>query len=380
MSYKPNQGRRSFLKKVGAAGVGVTLAGCTGTDGGDGDGDGDGDGGEVTTTGGSMELEEVSLTAGANPWIIVEGQYIIDEGILQEKFESLGFTPSMEFTYGGPSLFASGKTDIAGIGPTEAAIMAANREFEVVIPGKTFKAASVMTVRPGTPYDPAEAGSQHDAIHNLAEDGVFGIGGWEGNDVKMFSALMPKAYGLTFAQEGGDFTVNSTGDYASLPQLVVDGELDLADAVMTLNSYPHYLADPPRLTNFAFLPDLMNKHGFNADAFAGIVTRKEFADQNPDLIEAYVDAWQEGADWFYDNPLEATKRYLDAFGEVPEEDAEFISSFGAGETEFGGQGVFYENVALEDKWLDRQVKFMEAAVEAGTVPSGWQDWAEYRQL
>lgn len=378
MSQKTTNGRRKFLKTVGAAGVTLPLAGCLG--GGDGGGDGgDGGGGTVTDTG-AMELQEVSLTAGANPWILVEGNYIIDEGILAEKFESLGYTPSMEFTYGGPSLFASGQTDIAGIGPTEANIMAANREFEVVIPGKTFKAASVMTVRPGSPFDPEEVGGREQAIQNLAEEGVFGIGGWEGNDVKMFSALFPKAYGLEFKQEGGDFTVNSTGDYAALPQLVVDGDLDLADAVMTLNSYPHYLADPPRLTNFAFLPDLMNDHGYTADAFAGIVTRKEFADENPDLLAAYVDAWQEGADWFFSDPIAATERYLDSFGDVPDEDAEFIGSFGAGETEFGNQGVFYENVAIEDEWLDRHLSFMEAAEEAGTVPSGWADWAEYRQV
>jgi ABC-type nitrate/sulfonate/bicarbonate transport system substrate-binding protein len=369
---------------LSTAGVGLSLAGCLGGDGGDGSDGGDGgdgsDGGDgaVTTTAGGEELQELSITSPAATWTAAVANYLMDENILDDLLESAGYTYEMEITYGGPPLFASGQSDIAGLGATEASIMATNREFNVVIPGQTYVANGTIVVRDGSPFDPDEAGGLQQAFENLANDGVFGIGGWEGGDVKIFSVLFPEAFGLEFGEDTGDFTVRSTGDYGTLPQLVADGELDSGDVIMSLNTFEFFLSDPPELTALKYVPDLMVENGFNPDSFGGIVARKEFADQNEDALTAYVEAWQEGVDWFYDDPSQAVNRYQDIFpGIDTDRELEFIVDFATGQTEHAKTPVFYDPVSLTDEWISQQERFLNLAAERGQVPSGWEDWVEF---
>lgn len=406
MSNNPSGRRRTFLKQIGglgAAGAGLSLAGCTG-DGGDGGGDGDGgdggggdgggdgddggggddggDGGDGgSTNGGETELEQISLTVPAAPWPAAVANYLQDSETLDDHLGSAGYTYEMEITYGGPPLFASGESDIAGLGATEASIMAATREFNVVIPGQTYIANGVLAVRTDSEFDPEVAGSQEAAMQTVADEGRFGIGGWEGGDVQIFGVLFPEVFDLEFREEGGDFEVLSTGDYATLPQLILDEEIDIGDIVMTLNGFPHFMSDPPRLTSLAFVPDLMRENGFNPDAYGGIVAMEDFAEENPDALEAYVEAWQEGVDWFYDDPTQAIDEYRDIFpGVENDEQVEWIADFALGETDVGDTPLFYDPVALQDDWIDEQERFLDLAASRGDLPEDWADYVEFRQL
>lgn len=368
----------------------MALAGCTGngggggTEGGSGGTQSGGSGGTESggsTSSGGQEMQHISLTAPAAPWTAAVGKYMQEEKVLDDLLNSAGYSYEMKITYGGPPLFASGKTDIAGLGATEASIMAATRKFNVVIPGQTYVANGDLAVRPGSKYDPDKVGGIDQAMQNIADSGTFGIGGWEGGDVKIFSVLFPDAFDLQFKQDGGDFKVNSTGDYSTLPKLIVKGDLDVGDILMSLNGFPNFLADPPKLKSLAFVPDLMRDNGFNADAFGGIVARKQFADQNGDAISAYVKAWQKGIDWFKSNPVAATKRYQDLFpGLKTDKQINWITDFALGKTSVGDTPVFYDPVALDDQWISRQKKFLAKAVDRGVVPSGWSDYVEFRKM
>ena len=150
---------------------------------------------------------------------------------------------------------------------------------------------------------------------------------------------------------------------------------------MTLNGFPNFLADPPRLTSLAFVPDLMHEYGFNSDAFGGIVCRQEFMDGNEGAVSAYVEAWQQGIDWFTDDPVSAADRYRDLYpGLENDEQLNWLADFAMGETDVGNTPVFYDPVSLTDEWISQQERFLDLAAEKEVVPGSWADWVEFRKV
>lgn len=381
--------RRSFLKTIGAVGTGVSLAGCGGDgddggggngDGGDGDG-GDGDGGNGGTTTGNVteELETLNLSWAPAPWPAAIGSYMQNEGILEEELNPHGYTPEAQVTYSGPSLFASGQVDISGIGGTEAAFLASQREMDLSVVGHLYAANGIDPVIAGSQWDPDNTGSVQASLERIASEGRFGIGGWEGGDVKVFQVLFPEVFDLSFQQEDGDFTV-VTSEYATLPQLIEDEEIATGDCIMSLNARPRYMSDPPTFKTLFFIPDLMTENGYNRDTFTGITTTQSFREENPEAVAAYVNAWQRGIDHFYENPVEVVSNNMDTFQVENDEQVQWLVDFALADWDQTDTPVVYEQSALDSDWISKQEDFLSGAVEYGGLSESWSDFVEYVEV
>lgn len=368
MSGDPTPRRRTFLKKagaLGAAGYSLSFAGCLGGSGG-----GDGDGGGST--------DEVSIAYAPPPWNTSTLGYAVDEGILEQKLNDAGYDLSFEWSWEDVTLFASGQVDVCSIGPTECAFMATQRDMNLAHAGRVLTAYGSACVRTDGEFDPANTGGREASIQKVADEGTFGIGGWEGGEVKIFRVLFPDLFDLQFREEGGDFDVQVV-NYGAQAQLIVDGELDCAGVFPSLGGVPYLRGDPPEVTSLWWVPDLMVEAGYTQDAYGGLSMRQEFADANPDAVTAIVEASQEALDWFHDDPVGAVGRYREDFGVEDDDDVRFIAEhqiLGEYDQEVS---VIPTEAGLSDDWIQRHTAFLDASAEMGDLPDDWADRVEFLQ-
>ncbi|HSK98192.1 MAG TPA: hypothetical protein VK891_16315, partial [Euzebyales bacterium] len=87
-------------------------------------------------------------------------------------------------------------------------------------------------------------------------------------------------------------------------------------------------------------------------------------DANPDLVEAWLELWQQGIDLWNRNVEEIVGIYPQHFAVETEEDIEFVIDY------LGANDWFVDDVTLTTHWIDGEVQVYEFMKETGFMDLG----------
>lgn len=375
--------RRRFLKATGAGAAVVGLAGCTsggGGGGGGGDNGGsDGDNGGSDGDGGSGDLTTVSFATPpvGMPVKIVMEYYLAANDLIQPRFEEDGYQLDYQLTFEDATLFASGQIDMGTVSWVEDGRLGVEQDQQLVTFGNIEGVVSTPWVEVGGPYDPAETGSVQASLDKIVEeDARFGIPGWAAGAVPHLQNIIQENYGYTLAQDGGDFNVQTT-ERGTMPQLTLRG--DLATAVHSASS-----AGLTEVANGELKPLLWiwNEYldaGWGRPPLVSLSTRKEFAENNPEVLLNMIDMWSEGLNHVQNNipDIAADSDGQETLEAENEEEARFLMDLFSGndveQIEPLSRSALYSEVGLDDQSVEDARNVMSVMEELGQIPSGWED-------
>lgn len=379
--------RRRFLRTAAAVGAGGALAGCSG--GGDGDGgDGGGDGGDGDDGGGDVQSPTSGDTVGITtfPTNIPPLAWAENEGVFEEEMDAAGYDYSIEWTFEGPALFASGQTDIAfDISTIEAARMGDERDISTTIVAKMMTDNIGMILEAAGEYDPAETGSRQATVDKITdEDARIGIIGWSAGHAPVDQIIFQEVFGKAFEPDTGDFNVVEANPNA-LPELMKDDEV-----VMIANSPAHGSGEELMAGDFVELfygSDEIAKQGFGMAPLINGVVKDEFMADHPEAVEAAVRAWDRATDWFYENgadEIPGNSEYMQQFGTEDPDVAEYITRWHQGEDVPSAYEtdtpIYWQDPYIDDEWLGQNETFMDLAAGVGQAPEDWREYVTYERF
>jgi ABC-type nitrate/sulfonate/bicarbonate transport system substrate-binding protein len=384
--------RRNYLATAGAVATSALIAGCSGNGGnggngngngngnGGGNGNGNGNGGGTTETTSQGELEELTLVMapGKFPDIAMH-QINTATNILADEMESAGYTVSVEKTFSGGTLFASGQAQISAIGPIEATDMATARDFDLVHHAKVAPNYQGWYVNSDSPYTTEATGSVQASVDQIVSDGAtVAHGSWGGGHVLADKFVHGYVFDHTFAEEGGDFEV-VTLDYSAIPQAIAENRVPVGVSFGT-RAAPQLLDGS--IVNLYHYQDILSENDLGENTLNCWSTKEGFTDEYPGAMEAFVNAWQQGVDRVFEDPVGiATSE--DVYQEMLEvnnqEQAEWAAEWAMTEQHGYTHGQLYEDASITDEWIDRNETFLNNGVEIGIVAEDWSDHLTFSQ-
>lgn len=356
--------RREYLAGTGAVTTGALTAGCMDIFGG----------------GGDTRTIRITMGPGGFQGIVVD--YLTNRtSILRDNITSAGdYEVEIQPSWEGSALFAAGGPDFSSIGPFEAAKLAAERDLELSANAKVAPNYVSWFTAAGGPYDPAESGSVQASIDRMYEDGArHGHGSWGSGHVAADMYINQEVYGHTF-EEGGDLDV-VTADYASIPQLIINGELDTGASWFIANT--QQVQDPPQLAHLYACYSAVEENDLGVNALNAWTTTQEFAEDHAPAVEAYVESWQEGMDWLFGDPMGIVMEnedYWEQINSETEAEARWAVEWGLlGEHDIDFPVVFEDN-SMSDDWIEANRTFVDNAASIGEVTEDWRDYIEYNNV
>ncbi|WP_143825109.1 substrate-binding domain-containing protein [Natrinema ejinorense] len=350
--------RRTFIKGLGTAATIGALSGCMG---GGGNGGGSGPG----------------MAMAPDGMMGVWMDHIVNEtSILEDTMDEAGYEMTIDSSWEDAALFASGQATFSTFSSLEAAQLAGQRDQNLVVFGRIHPQYMGWMVDTGGDYDPDNTGSVQASIDALVEDdALVGIGAWNGGHVPTDTIAMDQVYGYEFSEEGGDFNV-TTADYVAIPTLINDGEL-AAGSTSPEHGGARFLTDGQEdLTKLFWGADLAAEEGFGIPQLNSLVTTQEFWDQEQEAVEAFTDAFQQGIDWFLDDPkghVLDNEDYIEMLGAQNAAQAEYIIDWGLNLEYDTDTQMVYEDVTMSEDAIAADREFIEYSESIGFVPEGWSE-------
>lgn len=353
--------RRSYLSKAGAVGAAGLLAGCTGDDDGDG-------------------RNTVDIAMAPLGMMVMIADIMEEEGILESYEEELGVEYNLQQTWDMVSLFAGDQVDmVVSVGAAEAAQIGPQREIEITAHGVMLTQYPGMIVSEDSEYATSETGSLQASWDRIQEDQAnVGIGGWGLSMTPLSGLIHDEEYGYSF-QEGGDYNI-VTADYASLPTLLANGELDVAQTAPLLDATSlNYDMETGEMDGFEALywyTEKMEELGYDpmSTSIGNFLTRTSYSEENYEAVEGFVRAWQEALDIFYnEDPVEFATDYVDQLNAEDEAEAQAMVHWSTNIDPM----VLPESVEIDDQFVENDRAALERMGELGVVGEDWQDWLNY---
>lgn len=377
--------RRTFLKgagAVGAAGLIGATAGCLGLDGG-------GDGGVG-------DRETIRLVIPPLGYSMVGLGYIRETtNILDNEMDSVGYDYEITVSWDDTTLFAAGQVDTCPtIGDIECARIATERDIDLVMHGLAATNYEGIYVRRGDELDPANTGSVEETMRTIAEEDVlFGNAGWNQGEVPAGQITFQDKYGLIYTQEGGDFNVTSA-DWFALPQLLVQGDVDVIVNAPPLGAASEVVKDPSPIKDILWYQPGLEDAGLDARTMnLGMwPTSPEFSEEHEDALAAFMRAWVRGIEYVDDpanyDEIVANEDYVSALNAETEEEARVILEFGQqpGSHQEASPGnttpIMLTDIEFTDEFIetDKEALRRVASEPFNLIPEGWEDRLEYKKL
>lgn len=381
-------GRRTFLKQTGViatGGVMSSFAGCLG-DLGLGD---DGDGGIADRT-------EIRLVIPPLGYSMVGLGYIRDEtNILANEMDSVGYDYDITVSWDDTTLFAAGQVDTCPtIGDIECAQIATERDMELTMHGLAATNYEGIYVRRGDELDPENTGSVEDTIRRVAEEDIlFGNAGWNQGEVPAGQITFQDKYDLIYTQEGGDFNVTSA-DWFTLPELLVQGEVDMIVNAPPLGAAPQVVQDPSPIKDILWYQPGLEDAGLDARTMnLGMwPTSPEFSEHHEDAMAAFMRAWVRGIEYVDDpanyDEIVSNDDYVDALNANNAEEARVILEFGQQpgshqETMPGNTTpIMLTDIEFTDDFIETDMEALQRVTgdPFNLVQPGWEELLEYKKL
>ena len=358
------ESRRTYLSKlttISAAGVTGSLAGCMGD--------------ESENT---MDIASSPIGLQLMIHRIME-----EEGLLEKYGEPAGIEYNIQETWDSVALLAGDQVDMAvSVGAAEAAQIGPEREIELAMHGVMLTQYPGMIVREDSEYATSETGGVQESWDAIQEDqAAVGIGGWGLSMTPLAGLIHNDVFGYDFSEDG-DYNI-LTADFASLPTLLADGELDVAQtSPFNDASSLNYNPETDEMDGFEalyWITDKMGDMGYDplSCSIGNFLTRADFSDENHEAVTGFVSAWQEAVDIFYqDDPTEFVTDFVNEFNAEDEEEAQAMVEW----TMNRNHEVLTSNVEIDEQFIENDLAALERMSEIGVVGEDWDDWITYNPV
>lgn len=364
--------RRSFIKSgIAATGTASLLAGCSGGNGG-----------------GGGDTPEVRLTSFPGHTDGVIHTYIERNGILEDNMNEAGYDFTMQNPFEDISIFVSDQSAQVNMGSLEAARLAVRQEVDLAICGHINSIFYSSFVREGSDLDPEVSGGIENSWNIVAEeDRRVGIISWGLGNIPGEQVLLQSQYGLSLQEEGGDFSNVVTADPAAIPNLLVNGDIDVGMMAPTFSPPgPLYEGE---ITPMYILSDKMIRDGFGIPHLDGPVFKQSFVDDHPDAVRAYLDALDEAMQWLYESGMDEipTDEELRSNMNAPNPELsrfqlQWLTAWKTGNEVADANGdpvvtpehpTLYDGSYLSDDWIEQNRNYVNNAGENGLIAEEWSE-------
>lgn len=272
--------------------------------------------------------------------------YMNDQGMIvdwEEEFNTRIVTTATwdEFTF-----FAGGHGDIVSMATQEVPVLEAETGIDTVTFGKYNYQRVPMMTRPETGYQTIADIPPGSPI--CVSSPVSNVGFW--------TVAANELHGLDFRVGGGDFDL-IVNDHFVNPQNLLNGDCEAA-AIIPEAAAPYlrtgeivlmYDGQPPFVLYDSFSTVQDGEKHILSNLFTAT---KEFADANPEALDAFLVLWQRGVDAWYDPAIQAEiiETYPQHFAVEEDEDIAFIQDYMSGDGNW-----FVDSVYLESQeWIDSE--------------------------
>lgn len=378
-----NGSRRRFIKGAGAAGV-LALAGCTGGDDGGGTTDG--------------ELTEVNIVYPPWPGLPAFNYITEQTDILEEELNERGYTVGkVTRTWDDTTLFMSGEADfMPTAGAAESARMAMEREIELTVHAQAATNYMAWYVREGSDLDPANTGGFVETMQKVTdEERPYGHAGWNQGIVWPNSAIMYDKLDMSYGPETDPPLEVQQADFATLPQLLLDEELDIVTNAPPVGTSQLLVQDDPGVVPVAWEQIGLQEAGLSPRTLnlGGFTSFTEFSENHEAAIVGWMSAWQQGVEWASNSdnwddilddednwgPLAAESReeaeinLKFTFAEDPSQEPEAHTD--------NPLPVILQDTTLTDERIDDYIEAIEYVETTGALQEGdWRDRLDFKAL
>lgn len=325
------------------AALALVLAACGG-DSGEGGEDTEDTTGTTTEAGGGDEGGEptvIRFIFAPDPvW-----DYMADNGILEEWEEEYNMSMEVVSTWDEFTGFAGGHADIVSMGTQEIPVLESETGKDTVTFGKYNFQRSPMMTRADTGYN---------ELPDVPPGSPICVSSPVSN-TQYWSVAMNELHGIDYRVGGGDYEL-IVNDHFVNPQNLLNGDCEAA-VIIPEAAAPYLrtgelvlmydgLMPFQQYTQFSTIDDGENHVMSNL-----FTATKEFADANPEALEAFLVLWQRGIDAWVDPEIQAEiiATYPQHFSVESDEDIAFIQEFMAGDSDW-----FVDSVYLDEDWVESE--------------------------
>jgi hypothetical protein len=372
--------RRGLLRATGAAAAVGSLAGCTGgggaasnagtsgSDGGDGGGSGGSDGSGDTV---SFATPPVGLP------VQLAITHLRENGRIESLFAEDGYTLDVKLTLDDATLFAAGQIDLSTVSWLEAARLGVEQDQRMVCYGDLMSVIQGLHVKAGGPYDPAETGSVQASLDRLVETGDrFGIQSFASGNTPLLKIVLEREYGYTLAQDGGDFTVQTT-EYGTMPKLLARGDLAVGVFGGLLAGAGELAAGDVK--PLFWIPQSMTGLGLDPGPLMSLTTRRSFAEDHPEVLLNMIQMWDEGVGFIHEDAdsLATDESTKEMVRKESTQSVQFLFDHIV-KGEYAGQPLLAEpSLGLSEEKVSAITDLMGTLEKLGQVPAGWEDHIDF---
>lgn len=358
--------RRKYVEGIGMASV-AGLAGCIGGNGG---------------SQGETRTIRVTMGPGGFQGIVVD--YLTNRtSILEDRITGAGdYDIVVQPSWEGATLFASGGPDFSTVGPLEAAKLASERDLQLSVNAKVAPNYICWYVQNGGEYDPSNTGSVQATVDKLYEDGArHGQVGWGLGHINAEQYILQELFGKEFGPDTDMSLEVVNTNFSTIPQMIVEGELD-SGANYFLASETQ-AQEEPGMTPLWSDNDIISENDLGVNALNGWTTTQQFANDHAPALEAFLEAWQEGMTWLFEDPMGIVmdnEDYWEQINASNEQQARWAVEWGMLGEHATSNPVVYEDISMSDSWISSSEKFVNAVADLGQVTPDWQDYLEYNPV
>lgn len=276
--------------------------------------------------------------------------FISDSGILDEMEAESGITIEASSTWDEFGVFAGGHADIVSAASYEVPVIEEETGRSTVVIGKYNMDRSVIITRADNPAT------------TLAD--------LKGQDISAFTAVSAtlvwgayakKMHDVDFRSGGGDYNI-IVADPQQQADLVARGE------VAACVCLPEFATPGLRSGELKVLYD----GKASKDVYADLVVKghdgpminvflagREWAEQNPEQVEFFLDVWQRGLEEWEKNKAQIIETYPQHFAVEAPEDVAFVQDY------VGDHDWFVRDIRFDQQWVDGESQVFPLLKETG---------------
>ena len=299
---------------------------------------------------------EIRFTFAPDPiW-----DYMHDTGLVEEWQEETGYRIETSATWDEFGLFAGGHADIISTASFEVPYLEAQTQRETVIIGRYNAERSRILVRAD---DPAQS------LEDLRGKrlGVFTTV----SGTLVWSALVKQMHDMTLvgADAAGDFEL-VVADIQNLSNLLARGEIDACICYPDLSARELRDGSVRPLYDGKSSADLfaeLNAPGHDGPMGNVFVARKDWVEEHPDEVSAFLDLWDRGLAEWQAHRDEMIEMYPQHFAVANPEDIEFMKEYVA------EHDWVVDEVRFDQKWADDESSIFDLMRSTGIIGDDIKD-------
>ncbi|BCI53554.1 nitrate ABC transporter substrate-binding protein [Mycolicibacterium litorale] len=276
--------------------------------------------------------------------------YITDQGILEEMEAESGINIEASSTWDEFGVFAGGHADIVSSASYEVPVIEEETGRDTIIIGKYNLDRSVIITRADNPAQSlADIKSEDVSVYTAVSATL------------LWGAYAKKMHGVDFRTGGGDYNL-IVSDPQQQADLVTKGE------VAACVCLPEFAAPGLRSGELKVLYDGRSA----ADMYSDLVVEghegpminvflagNEWAQENPDKVEFFLDVWQRGLKEWEANKATIIETYPQHFAVEAPEDISFVQDY------IADHDWFVRDVRFDQSWADNEGKVFPFLKETG---------------